>query len=75
MAQGRRVTQTTLNTQLDAISQEIYQIDIQIQDLKQQGNQGQLIQALEAKKLGKQRDIVNLQIQLELLKAWKRWRH
>ena len=51
---------------------DIVKIDLKIQDLKQQGagNHQQLIKALEITKEDKQRDIVNLQ--LELLKARRR---
>ena len=50
----------------------LFDIDLQIQHIKQQRNQAQLIQALETCKFDKQQDIVNLQIQLELLKARNR---
>ena len=72
MAQGGCVTQVSLNAQLIDLSKDIVKIDLKIQDLKQKGNQQQLIRVLEITKEDKQRDIVNLQIQLQQLKARNR---
>ena len=69
MAQGGQVS---LNAQWTDLSKDKVKIDLKIQDLKQQGNQQQLIRVLEITKEDKQRDIVNLQIQLEQLKARNR---
>ena len=67
------MTQVSLKAQFDAISVDIYQINIQIQELKKQGNQAQLITAPQARKFQKQQDIVNLKIRRELRRVDIRW--
>ena len=64
MTQGGQ-TQSNLKRKLDQLSQEIFQIDLRIQQFKQQGNL-QHIPNLEAAKVKIQKDIVDTEIHLEL---------
>ena len=67
MAQGSH-TLVDLKMKLDKLSEQIFDIDLQIQKFKQQRNL-QHIPNLEAAKVTIQNDIVDLQIQFELKKA------
>ena len=62
------MSQAALKRQIDSLSAQIYQIDLQIQKFKQQA-QPQHIPNLEAAKLELQKQIVKAQVDLELLLA------
>ena len=59
---------TALTKHINSLSDQIYQIDLQIQKFKQQA-QPQHIPSLEAAKLELQKQIVKAQVDLELLLA------
>ena len=56
--------QAAIKQELNSISSQIYQIDLQIQNFRQQGNQ-KVMPCLKAAKLELQKKVVNLQIQLK----------
>ena len=68
MAQGVGETQVSLKRHLEALSKQIYDIDIQIQTFKQQGNL-MCISNLEAAKTELQKLILQAQIKLEHKRA------
>ena len=68
---GVVVSQAKLKKKLDQLSSQIYQINLQIQTFKQQGNT-QHIPYLEAEL---QKSVVETQIKFELKKAQGKSRH
>ena len=68
MAENGRMSQTALKRHIDSLSDQIYQIDLQVQKFKQQA-QPQHIPNLDAAKKELQKQIVKVQVDLELLLA------
>ena len=68
MAEGGRVSLAQLKHELDSLSQQIFQIDLKIQQFRQQNNT-QHISNLEAAKKEIQKQIVQKQIDLERQQA------
>ena len=64
MAEGGEVSQAQLKRELIQLSKEIFEIDLNIQSSRDQGNNTH-IPALEATKLEIQKQIVKSQVQLE----------
>ena len=64
MAEGGRVSLAQLKRELDSLSQQIFQIDLKIQQFRQQNNT-QHISNLEAAKKDLEHQILQKQIALE----------
>ena len=63
------LSQAALKRKIDALSRQIFEIDLKIQSFRHQEDKVEDIHNLEAAKLQLQQDIVSLQINLELAKA------
>ena len=63
------LSQAALKRKIDALSRQIFEIDLKIQSFRHQEDKVEDIRNLEAAKLQLQQDIVSLQINLELAKA------
>ena len=63
------LSQAALKRKIDALSRQIFEIDLKIQSFRHQEDKVEDIRNLEAAKLQLQQDIISLQINLELAKA------
>ena len=63
------LSQAALKRKIDALSRQIFEIDLKIQSFRHQEDKVEDIRNLEAAKLQLQQDIVSLQINLQLAKA------
>ena len=70
---GPTFSQAELKLKIDSVSKDIYFIDLELQKIRQSGgNSGDRVQNLQAAKLDLQKQVVQLQVQLELKKAQSR---
>ena len=67
-----QVSNTELKCDLAQLAQNLYNIDLQIQNLRSQGNQQGQIATLEAAKVQIQKEVVEKEITLELKDTQKR---
>ena len=74
MAEPTRVSQAALSRQISDLLRQIFEIDIKIQKFESTKTKLDKIPSLKAAKFSLQRDIVSLQINLELAKAASRRR-
>ena len=66
MAEGSSVSKAQLKRELDSLSRDLFNLDLQIQDLKRQPNTQAQIRQLEQAKLQVQEKGMEKQIELEI---------
>ena len=74
MAEGgaSEVSKAQIKHNLEQLGKDLYNIDLQIQKAKSQGNDQRIISNLEEAKVIIQKEVVDKQIQLELKEAQSR---
>ena len=66
------VSKAQIKRDLEQLGKDLYNIDLQIQKAKSQGNNHHILANLEEAKVIIQRDVVDKQVQLELKEAQSR---